>query len=690
MMKIKSDRELLLFLPLFIPIIFLYSGVFPGEEIGSWSNLIHFLVVTGIFSWYIYLTAEKKEKFFKIVLPLLFLMLLTVLSFETVFIQFRWDIRYLYFFLFMTGGILLTGVRLMLFTLFSLLLLDSYYLLFHLYQGTEVLFFNFILLAIVVVANLIFFRERARRLEIESAYERLEREAQRLGGATLSGVDNPIDLLSKESLKQQTLREERRQQEEIYHTLRLLKNSLKPYSVIFFVYSQRKKKLLPWLYISDGEVNRKKSYSPGEGLIGQVFNSPSYLHLSELFSGLKGIDYYTRNEEIKSFLGIKVLHGEEPLGVLIVDSKIEQAFHEEHVKLLEIIAHQITFILENGEMRKQLTIELQRSRAFYELNKQLSSTLDLEALGNLLLSILPNLSLYDFGIIGVTTSRNTLKIVAARGDYEERVRGKSFSIENSLLKHVFHEKKVCKIDGRKNRVPIVERGLFPERDYSSILCIPLFSRDEILGVILLYSRDPEAFSLYERRNLEIIGHQLALTIRNAQLYREMEMLAIKDGLTGLYNRRYLENYLENIYREIERHQYHLSIIMCDIDHFKKINDTYGHKTGDTVLREVATVIRDEVREIDFVARYGGEEFVIVMKFEKEREACRVAERIRKRMAREKIEYAPGEYLSVTMSFGVASTSSGLQAEKLVEYADKALYVSKEKGRNRVTCFSKLK
>ncbi len=690
--KRKSNREYILFIPILLPVILLLAGVFPAEKLSSVVNILYFLYLLGTYSWYLYLFFARKLTLETLSLPMLMVTFLVVISIEAIFMELESYFLLVYGLVFLVAGILFTWRRLLLFLAFTFAVYFTYMYLFKVEEPPEILLQLFLYFVFAFLGNIIFFRERIKRLEIESAYKKLEREAQELGGITLGDVDNPIDLLSRKSLSQQTLQEKKQQQNEILNTLHLVKRSIKPFSVIFFVYSRKKDLLFPWLYVSDGEVNEEVTYRPGEGLIGQVLTSKGQVHLSELFSPLRGIDYYKKKESIKSFLGIKVIRDNVPLGVLIVDSKIEQAFHEEHAKLLEMASYQIMFILENSDIRKQLKIELQRSRALYELTRLFNSTLDLEELGSMVLRLLADLTSFDFGFIGVRVDDSHIRVFAAMGEYEDRVKGKDLSIHRTLAGELFKNPVVCKVSGkrRKEKIPVVERGFFPERDYSAILCIPLPVRNETVGVMLLFSRNEDSFTLYERRILEVIGSQLALTIRNAQLYQQMEQLAIKDGLTGLYNRRYFEEQLATIYREVERYGYELSVIMMDIDHFKKINDTYGHQVGDIVLRRVAALLMEEIRDVDFPARYGGEEFVVVLKFARERDACKIAERIRKRISREKIEYSEGEFLQVTVSCGVASTSSGVDVERLVELADEALYYSKEHGRNRVTCYGKMK
>ncbi|HEX9769493.1 MAG TPA: PleD family two-component system response regulator [Kiloniellales bacterium] len=162
-------------------------------------------------------------------------------------------------------------------------------------------------------------------------------------------------------------------------------------------------------------------------------------------------------------------------------------------------------------------------------------------------------------------------------------------------------------------------------------------------------------------------------------------MAYTDPLTGVYNRRYMKAHLERKITEIPISAKPVSVLMCDLDHFKHINDTYGHVAGDAVLKEIASRIGDNLRDFDMVARYGGEEFVVVMPATPLAAARAVAERLCKRIATEAVA-VPGsrEPLTVTTSIGVASTSDPqTEAEGLLAQADVALYEAKRAGRNRV-------
>ena len=178
--------------------------------------------------------------------------------------------------------------------------------------------------------------------------------------------------------------------------------------------------------------------------------------------------------------------------------------------------------------------------------------------------------------------------------------------------------------------------------------------------------------------------QAQTTALRQQLVR-VEKLASLDGLTSLPNRRYFQEFLHEAVKESHSDYTPLCVIMADIDHFKKVNDKFGHPTGDAVLRQFADVMSRSLRSTDFVARYGGEEFILVLKTTPMGNALQVAERIRTsiRSAAWKDPKTGSDIGNITASFGVAEIIDGETADHLVERADKKLYLAKKNGRNRV-------
>ena len=217
------------------------------------------------------------------------------------------------------------------------------------------------------------------------------------------------------------------------------------------------------------------------------------------------------------------------------------------------------------------------------------------------------------------------------------------------------------------------------------LVTPLYYKNQEVGRIAI-SRDKDMpFSQNDTNLLTAIGHHLTIALENARLYEE----AIKDGLTSLYIKRYFFMRLKEEVRRYLRYGLPFSVIMLDIDHFKKVNDTYGHLVGDEILKGLAKLILRRVRTTDIPARFGGEEFIIILVGQEKENAFKVAETLRKRVEEHKfpVSLEDKPHLSITISLGVSSCpEDSKDDEALVKIADDALYQAKKGGRNKV-CLS---
>lgn len=216
--------------------------------------------------------------------------------------------------------------------------------------------------------------------------------------------------------------------------------------------------------------------------------------------------------------------------------------------------------------------------------------------------------------------------------------------------------------------------------YNSMIISPLITAGEVEGAVLFITEQSEVqFNEDEMYILGISAKQFMLSLTNKRLQEKLKELALKDGLTTLYNHKTIFELLEKEIHFAIRFKKNLSIIMMDIDHFKTINDTYGHSTGDIVLRKTAEEIKKSVRNVDICGRYGGEEFIVILPESNISEAAIVAERIRNNV--EKMEFEQG--IKVTISGGIKEFESKLDIALFIEGADKKLYDAKHNGRNRM-------
>jgi diguanylate cyclase (GGDEF)-like protein len=220
--------------------------------------------------------------------------------------------------------------------------------------------------------------------------------------------------------------------------------------------------------------------------------------------------------------------------------------------------------------------------------------------------------------------------------------------------------------------------------YNSLLVLPLQKvKGEATGALTVAVKAAEVFTKPRQEILELIAAQVAVKIDLGQAHEEINRLATIDGLTGLINHRTFQRGFDVMLLREERRSGALSLLLCDIDHFKKINDSHGHPFGDKVLKEVAGILRKAARGVDLAARYGGEEFVLVLEGSGEQGGLQMAERIRQEIEKMVLHNESGP-VRVTLSLGLAVyPDHGTDKERLISRADQALYRAKKQGRNRV-------
>lgn len=226
----------------------------------------------------------------------------------------------------------------------------------------------------------------------------------------------------------------------------------------------------------------------------------------------------------------------------------------------------------------------------------------------------------------------------------------------------------------------------------SMALLPLVQQDELVGSLNLGSCSPDRFAADSGTDfLERLAAIFSICLKNALNHERLKLAGLTDPLTLVNNRRYFENRYRAELAHARRHRQSFSCMFLDIDKFKGINDSLGHLAGDEVLRNVAELIKSQLRGNDAVARYGGEEFVVLMPQTALRQAYEVAERIRLAIAGRTLQPLPGVNLAVTISIGVAMLSGdqdedeAMSGQRLIASADAALYRAKEGGRNRVVC-----
>ena len=243
------------------------------------------------------------------------------------------------------------------------------------------------------------------------------------------------------------------------------------------------------------------------------------------------------------------------------------------------------------------------------------------------------------------------------------------------------------------REPIViENDVFSdkkERERSqSCICVPLITDSVLVGAIMVTRNDHnKAFSTEDLKSLSLFSQSAAIALCNTQLLEDAQKRAETDSLTGLANHRHFFDLASNEFTRAMRYHHALSALMFDIDHFKEVNDNYGHSFGDKVLVSIANLCMQLFRSIDIVGRYGGEEFAVLLPETPVNTANEVAERLRRSVASMIISHE-NTNISITISIGIASLQNGcVSVNELISQADEALYSAKNAGRNKIVIWN---
>ena len=448
-----------------------------------------------------------------------------------------------------------------------------------------------------------------------------------------------------------------------------------------------------WLFASRprDERNLRRRFEAKEGLLGAAAKRREPFRLC---GDIRGIVWYEGKEPIRSVLIVPLRDERTPepngkgkfRGLLVADRLEALPFEEAEEELLLACSREILRAVESEWVMNQIRKDRERAEGIYRaIEKFNRSTKIEEVLDTAVQEVRAILAESEKDLVAVTTveqgegGRRTHKVERILGPRGlEKIQGRTFPEGSCLVSQAVKHRATL-----PTRPPPRSVRIFGEdtvlRGVSSLKVAPLKMGNEVLGTLVFGSEKRRHLQSVDVQTLELLASQVAQSLQRARFYAQTQALADKDGLTGLANRRVLEERLEHMLNLAARSGRPVSVIVADIDHFKTINDTYGHLTGDEILRKVATILRKGARSTDVVARYGGEEFVLVLA-DTDMEGGKVtAERIRQEVERTVIATSLGP-LRCTMSMGIASFPH-VPREELLERADQALYHAKRMGRN---------
>lgn len=369
--------------------------------------------------------------------------------------------------------------------------------------------------------------------------------------------------------------------------------------------------------------------------------------------------------------------------------RYERYINEEIVlKEIEIEKHSVEkndLELSYKEKGKNISVCFEKYSAYYNLRRladEFASSLDLVKLGDLIATrTLEFIQKGDWCLLFLAyPAQEELSLVASRAtDPNKKSKKKLGDIFDFwVLRNHQH---LLVTDTQKDfRFDLKKTSVLDE--VRSVILSPLVHEGRVVGTLRINSEHPDTFHADHLRLLDAISTLSSSAISNAMLYQKTEELAIRDSLTHLYVHRYFMERLKEEHKRALLSHKPLSFLMCDLDHFKKVNDQYGHAIGDLVLVRFANILRKNLDQ-GIIARYGGEEFAILLPHVSKKEAHQLAMKVCREMAAQEIEVRR-KILKVTTSIGVANMPvDTLDAEELVRVADQRLYEAKREGRNQV-------
>ena len=343
--------------------------------------------------------------------------------------------------------------------------------------------------------------------------------------------------------------------------------------------------------------------------------------------------------------------------------------------------------IEVREKNKLLNTKLKELKSLNDITRHIVESLDLEkSLYNIVAKISELTGAERISIMIHNEKRKFLTIRASKGFVEDEAKTVKVYLGENIAGYVAQTGKSLFIPDIEKH-PRFKKVSGPQYKSRSLICVPVSSKNEIIGVINASDKSSgDTFTVEDFDTISNFANYVAIAIETSKQYMEIKTLSLIDDLTGCYNKRFFNDYIEKEIERSKRYKRIFSVAMLDIDKFKEINDTYGHYTGDLFLKDFCSFIQNIIRLPDILIRYGGEEFLIILPNTSITKATLFSERLRSSV--EKTRFIPDliDGQKKTVSIGVAKSFDNCSTKELIENVDNALYEAKWKGRNKVCSY----
>ncbi|HTN83892.1 MAG TPA: sensor domain-containing diguanylate cyclase [Sorangium sp.] len=454
------------------------------------------------------------------------------------------------------------------------------------------------------------------------SYRLLSAPAQARGGAQ-KGDDERLARSGVEEIHQSVL-----------FALRLLRESLDLYTAVLLWQNDTGTHLRISELASDAPNLSEGPFLSGDGVFGAAITQRAPVVIGGLKPGYK-LPYYVGPSPVRAVCALPVFEHGQLRGVLVVDRVEDRAFSPRELELIDEACRYAVRAIQNERVFVQLERAKVEQGKLYRAAEALGAATTEAGVIEAGVTSAREITSVDFAAVTLyDEAQKVHEIRAVSGDGGAELTGQRFRHNAGLVSMVL-----------QNRHPLPYRGEYDEKrqvvftrrvappSMPSIIVLPLVVHDRPLGTLVLGSRRRAAFNDSVRSTLEVLASHMAVSLSNARMMRRLEELATMDGLTGLLNKRAMLEVADQKITAARRFSRRLSVLVTDIDHFKKVNDTYGHDVGDVIIKGLGDVLRRAKRTTDAVARFGGEEFVVICEETDARGAMLLAERVREELGR---------------------------------------------------------
>ena len=426
-----------------------------------------------------------------------------------------------------------------------------------------------------------------------------------------------------------------------------------------------------------------------QGIVGRVMRTRQPAFVPRVGSDP---DYRGFDVNVVSEICVPLLAEEAFLGFINVESTTESELDVTDLRVMIAVADRLAASLIIGRERQRLGERAELFRQLHSFSEAVNGTLEADALYRAIVRSLSTVVTSDLAALHILDRESGRYLLRAVEGGDQLALGAEVRSGEGTAGRAIRNRTMILDDAalRPSALRSVDAEVGDQEDGPMLAAsVPLVRDGGVLGAItLMRSNRAHRFSALERDALAMIGEQAALAVANVFLHAEVAELALRDPLTGLFNRRYLDPAMDQLFARRARvpaeERVPLAAIMFDLDHFSDFNNLHGHQAGDDVLRAFGAVLRSRMRSTDLVARFGGEEFAAILYRASLDDAVRIADEVREQLAATPIMGVSGEELSATVSAGCAALEPQQESgAELLRAADVALYMAKRAGRDRV-------